>query len=168
MLCIKQKEKNGKGRKFAVRLCIAKQGKYRNLDQHAFNILYNYGINSAGEFIVYFPDNPSEKNFKKVKFTKKINGLKLLNENFQVFHAYVEEMMNILVIPETPHQSGIVNVTRNTTEDFSEGDCMDMFQTDGSHMLCLYLQKKSNDGKSGTPSVNELPLKINRIQINIE
>ncbi len=141
--------------------------KYRNLDQHAFNILYNYGINSAGDFIVYFPDNPSEKNFKKVFFSRKINGLKLLNDEFQAFHSFVEELMQTLGIPETMHQRGASTLV-NTIEDFNEKECMEMFQSDGSHVVCLYLHKKGIDGKSGTPSMNELPLNLYRMQLNIE
>ena len=141
--------------------------KYRNLDQHVFNILYNYGINSAGDFIVYFPDNPSEKGFKKLLFIRKMNGLRLLNDEFHAFHAYVEDLMKILGIPETLHQRG-ASSPANTIKDFNEEECMEMFQSDVSHVVCLYLQKKGSDGRSGTPTWNELPLDLHRMQINIE
>jgi hypothetical protein len=99
--------------------------RYRNIDQHEFSVLYNYGINKNQDFVVYLPDDPWEKDFEKITFNDKIDGITLIENNFTIFHKYIEDIMQCMEIPEKKHDvHGKMTYIKPSKSDFTDGKCL--------------------------------------------
>lgn len=95
--------------------------RYRNLDQHIYNLLlHTYFDTEKEKLVVILPDNP-EVDEKNLKYTNNI-AYGFLKNSFRAFHFFVEKMANELNfkskehLPESPDLS-IIDLEKIT--DFS-------------------------------------------------
>jgi hypothetical protein len=141
--------------------------KYRNLDQHDYNLLFNYGINSEAEFQLILPDNPEEKMISRISFKENLNALDYFNQEFDAFHTYVEDIIKSMKISPILHSYGSFNENLDISPDYEDGDCMALFQV-GKEAICLYQGKLNPETKGSSISTNKLPIKKSKLRIDIE
>lgn len=137
--------------------------RYRNIDQHEFSVLYNYGIDRNHNFVVYLPDNPSERDFEKITFDDKIDGITLIEKNFTIFHKYVEDLMQCMEVPEKIHTvHGNMTYIIPSKSDFTDGKCLCCSQL-GNKMIVWYVNSNLLKDKQISFKTRELAIFYDKI-----
>ncbi len=109
---------------------------YRDIDEHRYNILNNYGLDHHLDFHVILPDS-AEKGVE-ITYKKNLKALPLFTQEFTSFHEFIDELLKSMKIAEKQF-----NIGKSFTNEpiypsnYEDGTCVSMFQT-GNEVICLY------------------------------
>ncbi|HME56661.1 MAG TPA: hypothetical protein VKM55_30955 [Candidatus Lokiarchaeia archaeon] len=135
--------------------------RYRNIDEHRFNLLFNSGIDEDGSFHLYLPDDPDVDNITDCTFNEKIDAFPFFTDELNAFTKYVDDVLEFLKIPEKKFAPGLWMINLKELADFEIGSCISMVQF-GGKLICLYRQDEE-----GHVTLNEIPLNIREMTIKI-
>jgi len=136
--------------------------RYRNLNQHQFNLLEEaYIVKEPVErFILYLPDNPNEHDFEKLAYNKKRFSKDYFNSEMKEFHDFLEGLMNILGInPEKHEFSTSTSPKASKIKDYHEGDLMKIWVIKDEAIL-FSISEKTSDGEAGKLTIRKIKNKI--------
>ncbi len=144
--------------------------KYRNLEQHQFNLLEEaYIIREPNErFILYLPDNPNEQNFEKLTYDKKIIAIDFFKSEVQVFHDFVEDMMKIIGIKPEKHEfASNFSPKSSFIKEYNEGDLMKIWVIKNEAIL-ISVGEKTPDGNAAKLNMRKIENKMNILKWEIK
>ncbi len=144
--------------------------KYRNLEQHQFNILEEaYIIRKPSEqFILYLPDNPNEENFEKLTYNKKRIAFNYFISEIQIFHNFVETIMEILGIDPEMHEFGSKFSSKsNLISKYNQGDLLKIWVIKNEAIL-FSVGEKSLDGNTAKINIRKIENKMNILRWEIK
>ena len=143
---------------------------YRNLEQHQFNLLEEayLQLKPTERFILRLPDNPNERDFEKLTYSKKIIASDFFKTEFHEFHNFVETLMYIMKIRKKKHNYGTsFSPKSNSFEKFNEGDLMKIWVIK-KEVLLFSVGEKSTDGKFAKIKQRKIDNKIDKIILEIQ
>ena len=144
--------------------------KYRNLEQHQFNLLEEaYIIRKPTErFILYLPDNPNERDFEKLTYHKKIVAIDFFKFEIQVFHDFVEDVMETIGIKAENHEFGSnFSPKTNFIKQYNEGDLMKIWVIKNEAIL-FSVGEKTPDGTAAKLNMRKIENKMNILRWEIK
>lgn len=144
--------------------------KYRNLEQHQFNLLEEAYIirEPTDRFILYLPDNPTEKNFEELTYGNKRVTIDFFKFEIQMFHDFVEGVMKIIGIkPETHEFGSSFSPKSNLIIDYKEGDLMKIWVIKNEAIL-FSVGEKTPDGEAAKISIRKIKNKMNVLKWEIK
>ena len=137
--------------------------KYRNLEQHQFNLLEEaYIIIELPErFILYLPDNPNERDFEKLTYHNNIGAIDFFKSQIQAFHDFVEEMMDIIGIKPKNHEFGSnFSPKSNLISDYDEEHLLKIWVIKNEAIL-FSVGEKTPDGAAAKLNIRKIENKMN-------
>jgi len=135
---------------------------YRNLNQHQFNLLEEaYIVREPIErFILYLPDNPNERDFEKLTYNKKRIALDFFKSEIQVFHDFMEGILEILGVNPKKHEFGTgLPPNASKIKDYNEGDLMKIWVIKNEAIL-FSVGEKTPDGEAAPLVLRKIKNKI--------
>ena len=144
--------------------------KYRNLEQHQFNLLEEaYIIRIPKErFILYLPDNPNEENFEKLTYKKKRIAFDYFKSEIQIFHDFVENMMETIGVEPEKHEFGSnFSPKSNLISDYNQGDLMKIWVIKNEAIL-FSVGEKTPDDSAAKLNIRKIKNKINVLRWEIK
>ncbi len=144
--------------------------KYRNLEQHQFNLLEEaYLIKKTTErFILYLPDNPNERDFEKLTYQNKIVAIDFFKFEIQVFHEFVEKIMETIGIKPENHEFGSsFSPKTNFIKQYNEGDLMKIWVIKNEAIL-FSVGEKTPDGAAAKLNLRKIENKMNILRWEIK
>ena len=158
-LVIKYWKQNGQGLR-----------KYRNLEQHQFNLLEEvYIIRKPTErFILYLPDNPNERDFEKLTYHNKIVAIDFFKFEIQVFHDFVEKILETIGIKPENHEFGSsFSPKTNFIKQYNEGDLMKIWVIK-NEVILFSVGEKTPDGTAAKLSLRKIENKMKVLRWEIK
>jgi hypothetical protein len=144
--------------------------KYRNLEQHQFNLLEEaYIIRIPTErFILYLPDNPNERDFEKLTYHNKIVAIDFFKFEIQVFHDFVEKIMETIGVKPENHEFGSsFSPKTNFTKHYNERDLMKIWVIKNEAIL-FSVGEKTSDGATAKLNIRKIENKMKVLRWEIK
>jgi len=144
--------------------------KYRNLEQHQFNLLEEaYIVKIPMErFVLYLPDNPNEENFEKLIYNKKKIAIEYFKSEIKIFHDFVEKMMETIGIAPKKHKFGSnFSPKSNLIRNYNQGDLLKIWALKNEAIL-FSVGEKSPDGTAARINIRKIKNKMNILKWEIK
>ena len=144
--------------------------KYRNLEQHQFNLLEEaYIVKKPIErFILYLPDNPNEENFEKLTYDKKKIAFEYFKSEIKIFHDFVEKMMKTIGIEPKKHKFGSnFSPKSNLIRDYNQGDLLKIWVIKNEAIL-FSVGEKTPDGSAAKLNIRKIKNRMNILKWEIK
>lgn len=144
--------------------------KYRNLEQHQYNLLEEaYIVRKPIErFILYLPDNPNERDYKKINYENKRIAVDYFKTEINIFHNFVEKMMKVIgVEPEVYLFGSSLSSKSNLISDYNEGDLLKIWILKNDAIL-FSVGEKTPDSSAAKINIRKIENKMNALRWEIK